>query len=117
MRNSLLQRSCLRVARAFVVGALAFALLGAAPATTKPAADQSFSQDELNALLAPIALYPDGLLSQVQERDVLPLHFAQRGECRGVGRDADGRLALLRDQRARRSEWHELLERAQARLH
>ena len=54
------RRSWLRVARAFLVGAIAFALLGAAPATTKPAADQSFSQDELNALFAPIALYPDG---------------------------------------------------------
>jgi hypothetical protein len=54
--NSMLYPSWLCVARAFLVGGLAFALLEAAPATTKPAADQSFSQDELNALLAPSAL-------------------------------------------------------------
>ena len=43
--------------------------------------------------------------------------LVQRGERRGAGRDADDRLALLRDQLARRGEWHELLERAQACLH
>jgi Protein of unknown function (DUF1345) len=51
-----------------------------------------------------------------QERDVLLLHLAQRGERRGAGRDADDRLAILRDQLARHGEPHELLERARARL-
>lgn len=52
-----------------------------------------------------------------QKRDVLLLHFAQRGERRGVGRDADDPPAPFRDQLASRAERHELLEGAQARLH
>jgi hypothetical protein len=52
-----------------------------------------------------------------QKRDVLFLHFAQRGARRGARRDADERLALVRDQLAGRREGHELLERAQACAH
>jgi hypothetical protein len=37
------------------------------------AAEESFSQDELDALLAPIALYPDTLLSQVLMASTYPL--------------------------------------------
>jgi Protein of unknown function (DUF3300) len=43
----------------------------------QPAAEQSFSQDELNALLAPIALYPDGLLSQVLMASTYPLEVVE----------------------------------------
>ena len=77
MTSSMLHPSWLRVARAFLVGALAFAFLGAAPATTQPAANSSLSQDELNALLAPIALYPDGLLSQVLIASTYPLEVVE----------------------------------------
>lgn len=45
---------------------------------SKPtAAGQSFSQDELNALLAPIALYPDALLSQVLMASTYPLEVVE----------------------------------------
>ena len=77
MSNSMLHVSWLRIARAFLVGTVAFAFLGAAPATTQPAANSSFSQDELNALLAPIALYPDGLLSQVLMASTYPLEVVE----------------------------------------
>ncbi len=77
MTKSVLHPFWLRIAQAFLVGALAFALLGAAPATTQPATNSSFSQDELNALLAPIALYPDGLLSQVLIASTYPLEVVE----------------------------------------
>ena len=46
MLNGMLHLSSSRVARAFLLGALALALIGAA-ATTPPPPGQSFSQDEL----------------------------------------------------------------------
>ena len=70
MTNSVLHASWLRVARAFLVGTLAFALFGVALAAT-------FSQDELDALLAPVALYPDGLLSQVLIASTYPLEVVE----------------------------------------
>ena len=42
----------------------------AAPSTTK-----SFSQEELDQLLAPIALYPDALLAQVLMASTYPLEI------------------------------------------
>jgi hypothetical protein len=53
MPNGALRASSSRVAQAFLLGALAFALPGAAPTATHRAGDPSLSQDELDALLAP----------------------------------------------------------------
>ena len=50
------------IARSFLV--VLFALLAATP-TTFAQAQRNFSQAELDQMLAPIALYPDSLLSQV----------------------------------------------------
>ena len=85
----------LRTARLLVFVSLSFAFVTAVPAatqstgTTQPTTatqppapaqrstqaneQQTFSQDELDALLAPIALYPDGLLTQVLMAATYPL--------------------------------------------
>ncbi|HEV8503146.1 MAG TPA: DUF3300 domain-containing protein [Casimicrobiaceae bacterium] len=47
----------------------------ATPATAAPAATKSFSQEELDQLLAPIALYPDALLAQVLMASTYPLEI------------------------------------------
>src|SRR5687767_7269557 len=54
-------------------------LLGAAVALTSPAQAQTrtFSQPELDALLAPVALYPDPLLSQVLMAATYPQDLAE----------------------------------------
>ncbi len=77
MFDRLLHTYLSRVARALLLGTLAFALLGAAQTTTQAAAEPSLSQEELDALLAPIALYPDGLLSQVLMASTYPLEVVQ----------------------------------------
>ena len=43
----------------------------------QPAAEDSFSQDELDALVAPIALYSDDLLSQVLMASTYPLEVVE----------------------------------------
>jgi hypothetical protein len=58
MLNGVLRLSSSRVARALLLAALAFALLGAASTTRHRRGDASLSQAELDALLAPIALIP-----------------------------------------------------------
>jgi Protein of unknown function (DUF3300) len=47
----------------------------ASPVTATPAAAKSFSQEELDQLLAPIALYPDALLAQVLMASTYPLEI------------------------------------------
>jgi hypothetical protein len=73
MLNGVLHLSSSRVAGALLLAALAFALLGAALTTPHRRGDPSLSQDELDALLAPIALYPDDLLGQVLMASIYPL--------------------------------------------
>jgi hypothetical protein len=60
-----------RLARSLI--ALLFALLAAAPAAH---AQRSYSQPELDQMLAPIALYPDVLLSQVLAAATRPAEVA-----------------------------------------
>lgn len=61
----------------------AFAQVDAAPVVDQPAAEvtsdgrQTFSQAELDELLAPIALYPDPLLTQVLMASTYPLEIVQ----------------------------------------
>ena len=49
----------------------------ASPGAAAPAATKSFSQEELDQLLAPIALYPDALLAQVLMASTYPLEIVQ----------------------------------------
>jgi hypothetical protein len=48
-----------------------------APATASTAAVKSFSQPELDQLVAPIALYPDDLLAQILMASTYPLEIVQ----------------------------------------
>jgi len=50
---------------------------GAAPAAQKPASGKTFSQQDLDELLAPIALYPDALLAQVLMASTYPLEVVE----------------------------------------
>jgi uncharacterized protein DUF3300 len=77
MFNGMLHLSSSRVARALLLAVLVFALLGAAPTTPHRRGDPSSSQDELDGLLAPIGLYPDGLLSQVLMASTYPLEVVE----------------------------------------
>ena len=47
----------------------------ATPGAAAPAGTKSFSQEELDQLLAPIALYPDALLAQVLMASTYPLEI------------------------------------------
>src|SRR6188768_2056933 len=47
----------------------------AAPATPAAASAKSFSQAELDQLLAPVALYPDALLAQVLMASTYPIEI------------------------------------------
>src|SRR5512138_3062653 len=49
----------------------------AAPAAQKPASGKTFSQQDLDELMAPIALYPDALLSQVLMASTYPLEVVE----------------------------------------
>ena len=62
--------------RALLVCLLVIGFAVGAPAASPPAVEQ-ISQDELDALLAPIALYPDGLLIQVLIASTYPLELVQ----------------------------------------
>lgn len=66
-----------RIARVLLLAALAFALMGAASTSPQPTANSSFAQVELDGLLAPIALYPDGLLTQVLMASTYPLEIVE----------------------------------------
>ena len=75
-----LQRSL--VAFAFAVALVAMAGLSPpraqdAPATAPPAATQPIPQAQLDALLAPLALYPDTLIAQVLPASTYPLEVVQ----------------------------------------
>ena len=76
---------CARFARlvatwGFVLAAVASSLLGVSSACAQPATPPDaggYSQDELDQLLAPVALYPDQLLSQVLMAASYPLEVVQ----------------------------------------
>ena len=77
----------MKFGRAFAVAAIAGAAFLASPAfaADEPAAgteatsseEQQLSQGELDALVAPIALYPDALLAQVLMAATYPLEVVQ----------------------------------------
>ena len=51
----------------------------AEPAGTEAEAASAFNTEQLDALLAPIALYPDDLLTQVLMASTFPLEVVQPG--------------------------------------
>ena len=57
-----------------LLGALGFALIGAL--SSAQAQDKTFKQEQLDQILAPIALYPDSLLSQVLMASTYPVDVA-----------------------------------------
>ena len=63
--------------RRLLTGLLALLMFAGAPAWAQPAAGQGYSQDELDQLLAPIALYPDELLSQILIAATYPLEVVE----------------------------------------
>lgn len=58
-------------------GAQAQAAPSSAPTAAAPADAQPFSQEQLEQMLAPIALYPDSLLSQVLMASTYPLEIVE----------------------------------------
>jgi Protein of unknown function (DUF3300) len=80
--------------------ALALPVAAQGPLTAPPDAAPPLSQNLLDSLLAPIALYPDRLLTQVLMASAYPLevieadgtaHCATLGACRAI----PGRLNLI----------------------
>ena len=67
----------IRAARTFLVGLLALIAFSAGPAGAQPASGAAYTQDELDQLLAPIALYPDQLLTQVLIAATYPLEVVE----------------------------------------
>jgi uncharacterized membrane protein YgcG len=73
------------IAAAFIAGTAAVvaqtpaAQPAAAPATAAPAANKAppFKKEELEALLAPVALYPDSLLAQIFMASTYPLEIVE----------------------------------------
>jgi len=66
-----------RLARLIALGAMVMALMGATSISTHPSPGELVSNEELESLLAPIALYPDGLLTQVLMASTYPLEVVE----------------------------------------
>jgi hypothetical protein len=66
----------------------------AAPAAPQPAAVEKYSDEQLEALLAPIALYPDPLLTQVLMAATFPTEIvaASRWRSQAANRSRGRRL-------------------------
>ncbi|MDR3389880.1 MAG: DUF3300 domain-containing protein [Rudaea sp.] len=80
----------------YLVFSLLLVLVGAfAQDATPPAGDNpSFSQEELDQMLAPIALYPDPLLSQILMAATYPLEVVQAARWSGAHPDMKGDAAV-----------------------
>jgi len=72
---------CIAISLAFPAGLMAQAPAGqpaeTAAAPAAPQGEKSFSQEELDQLLAPVALYPDPLLAQVLMASTYPLEVVE----------------------------------------
>jgi hypothetical protein len=79
------EENTMKTIRSFVLWWLAASILlvsavhaqGSAPAAADAAAPPPFTAQELDALVAPIALYPDALLSQILMASTYPLEVVQ----------------------------------------
>jgi uncharacterized protein DUF3300 len=71
------RRSAQRRMPRWLIGALALLVLVVAPAGAQPGGEAGYSQDELDQLLAPIALYPDQLLTQILMAATYPLEVVE----------------------------------------
>jgi hypothetical protein len=78
-----------------------FAQQPAPPAQPSPAVQQ-LSPDQLDTLVAPIALYPDGLLSQVLAASTYPLEVAEAAQWLQQNRNLQGRQLV---DAARQQNW------------
>ena len=63
--------------RCCFIGVLAFQVVAVAPAGAQSAGGPGYSQEELDQLLAPIALYPDQLLTQILIAATYPLEVVE----------------------------------------
>ena len=69
--------SCCALLRSLALLVVTTAMLCAVPAAGQSNEQSTYSQDELDQLLAPIALYPDELLSQVLIASTYPLEVVE----------------------------------------
>lgn len=76
----------------------------AAPAAQAAATGQVFKQEELDALLAPIALYPDALLAQIMMASTYPLEVVEAARWQKANASLKG--TALEDA-ARQQSWDE----------
>jgi len=77
--KSIYRRSCVLAAALLLAASTGWAQqtpASPAPATV-PAATKTFTQQELDQILAPIALYPDALLAQIFMASTYPLEVVQ----------------------------------------
>ncbi len=92
----------MKTIRSFVLWWLAASILlvsavraqGSAPPAGDAAAPPPFTAQELDAMLAPIALYPDGLLSQVLMASTYPLEVVQAARWSKANPDVKGDEAV-----------------------
>src|SRR5262249_23777382 len=76
-----------RMTRGIAIVALALALCAAGRA---PAADTKFSQAQLQEMIAPVALYPDDVLSQVCIAATYPLEIVEADRWRKANPNLQG---------------------------
>lgn len=84
------------------VGALLMAQPPVPPAQNAPPPAQSLSPEQLDALLAPIALYPDSLLSQVLVASTYPLEVVEAAQWLAQNRNLQGQQLV---DAARQQNW------------
>jgi hypothetical protein len=75
---------------------------GPEPPAQPPAAAQLFSPDQLDTLVAPVALYPDALLSQVLVASTYPLEVAEAAQWLQQNRNLQGQQLM---DAARQQNW------------
>ena len=76
-----------------LLAALLFALVGAAGAQTPseaPAAEKAFPADQIQQIVAPIALYPDALIAQILMAATYPLDVVQANRWLGDQEGVEG---------------------------
>jgi hypothetical protein len=72
-------KSVMRVISMLLIFALVapFEVISSVAEAQEPAANKVFSQEELAQMLAPVALYPDALLTQILMASTYPIEIVQ----------------------------------------